>query len=163
MSENTVNTWKARLLLLCSDVWNAFFFFFSPLSIFGGKWKHKQLPHLSPPSELEQPFLLLPQPHPGLGLSNSGVWPLQVWLISGGEQQPFIIQEWIGEAVSTPPGREAARQADSRQNPDWVALLCQLVSRSVPEQPSIQLGHPDSTQVRYMWMTFLCQGYRVNT
>lgn len=140
-----------------------FFFFFSPLSIFGGKWKHKQLPHLSPPSELEQPFLLLPQPHPALGLSNSGVWPLQVWLISGGEQQPFIIQEWIGEAVSTPPGREAARQADSRQNPDWVALLRQLVSQSVPEQPSIQLGHPDSTQVRYMWMTFLCQGYRVNT
>lgn len=69
MSENTVNTWKARLLLLCSDVWNAFFFF-PPLSIFGGKWKHKQLPHLSPPSELEQPFLLLPQPHPGLGLSK---------------------------------------------------------------------------------------------
>lgn len=55
-------------------------------------------------------FVLVP------GLSKSNVLPPQVWLISGGtvhEQQPFIIQEWIGKTVST----AQERQADSLQKP----------------------------------------------
>lgn len=140
-----------------------FFFFFPPSQSLEGNENTNNFPIYLPHLSSSNPSSSSPNPTRVWGCLNSGVWPLQVWLISGGEQQPFIIQEWIGEAVSTPPGREAARQADSRQNPDWVALLCQLVSQSVPEQPSIQLGHPDSTQVRYMCMTFLCQGYRVNT
>ena len=66
---------------------------------------------------------------------------------SGSERQSA--HHWAGRQA----GRQAGRLTVGK-NPDWVALLRQLVSQSVTEQPSVQRGQPDSTQVRYMWMTF---------
>ena len=163
MSEDTVNTWKARLLssfvvFRCLKCF--FFFFFLPpsQSLEGNENTNNfpiYLPRLSsstpppPPPPLPPPPPFYPTRVWGCLTQVSGHFK-SGWSQEGSNSHSLFRSGSERQSAHHWAGRQAGRQAGWQS----VALLRQLVSQSVTEQPSVQRGQPDSTQVRYMWMTF---------